>query len=131
TSAPADPQVPAHMQRLSSPEGREVTRAMWRMSLPKTFPGIGEALEISPKGLDSFLDLLARQQSDLGEDTAGLLTGQARDPDARLEWHRRIVEQQSGNDAQLREALGSRYEKWQGYQSARSVRQQVSELNGI
>lgn len=130
-SAPTNPQAPAHTQRLSNPEGRDVTRTMWRMSLPGTFPGVGEALEMSSQELDNFFDLLARQQSDLGEDTAGLLTGQARDPAARLEWHRRIVEQQRANDAQLREALGSRYDKWQEYQSALSVRQQVSELNAI
>lgn len=127
----AGQQVPTHTQRLSNPEGRDVTRAMWRMSLPKTFPGVGEALEMSSEELDNFFDLLARQQSDLGEDTAGLLTGQARDPTARLEWHRRIVEQQRANDAQLREVLGSRYEKWQEYQSSLAIRQQVSELNSI
>jgi hypothetical protein len=115
-------------QSQSAPQSLDATYVMWRFSLPLRFPDVGEVLNLKPEEVQRLYDLIARQQMDLKADTAGLLTAAAKDPAARLEMQRNLVEQGRANEAQLSEMLGSKYQQWQEYQSSRFVREHVDTL---
>lgn len=124
----ANPLIAGLREAVSSPEGREFARSMMRGMLPRQYPDLARELDLTQQEAEQFFDLLAKHQDALGVDSMGLLAGGVQDPAARQEMQRRLVEKQQANEAELAAMLGSRYPKWQEYQSTAVARREVNEL---
>jgi hypothetical protein len=119
----ANPPVKGMLEALASPEGQDAARAMMRVAMAQLYPDIEQELGITAQEKQRLFDLLA----DDGGDSASLMMG-AKDPAARREMQRRLVESARARDAKVSSLLGSKYPKWEEYQSTTQARQQVDQL---
>jgi len=124
---PADNSLLAQTKKLlSSPAGRDLPRAM----LLQQYPDLGKELGLSEAQASNLLDVLARQQADVGMDSMSLFGGGPADPAAMQEVQQRVEDKQRANEAELASLLGDKYESWQQYQATAAARAQVTQLQG-
>jgi hypothetical protein len=110
---------------LTSPEGQELMRAQLRAALARQYPDLAAQMGFSPAEAESFLDLLAKQQSSAVGDAMDLVGGS---PAAMQESLRKSMEQEIANESGIAKALGGKYQQWQEYQGTIVARQQVGQL---
>jgi ribosomal protein L12E/L44/L45/RPP1/RPP2 len=122
-------QMQASMERqrmlLRDPEYREAMRAQQKMGLARSNPNLARDLNLTSDELDRLYDVLAEQQLRAMENSRPFWSGNGEQPDAAKmqEFHRKQMEQQRSNEAELRRTLGdARYREWQEYQSMTGVR---------
>ncbi len=114
---------------LKDPEYRKARLAQIRLSLPQTYPGLAEALGLSPQEADKLFDLLAKNQMEMQANTPPIVNGQS-DQQAVREMDRvRQDAQQRLNDSLLATLGDSRYRQWQDYQETRPGRQRAVQLS--
>jgi hypothetical protein len=120
-------QMKASMERqralMRDPDYREAMRAQQRMGLMRSNPNVARDLELTAEQVDRLFDTLAEQQLRSMENTTPMMWGEQPDPAKMQEFHRKTMEQQSANEAELKRALGEgKYREWQEYQSMAGVR---------
>lgn len=117
-------------EMMKDPEYRKARLAQMRMTLPQNYPGLIDALGLSPEEADKLYDLLAEQQLEMSDTTMLMATvnGVAPDPAVMEDANRRRMETQRRHEEALASTLGGRYPQWQEYQQTRGARQQVVQL---
>lgn len=110
-------------QSLNTPEGQEFTRTMMRMSLELQYADLAKELNLSAEEVGKLLDLLAKQTTDVGTDSANLQSDSTRDRAAREQAARQLAEKEQAYEAEAAALLGSNYPKWKEYQRTAAVRQ--------
>ena len=121
-------QMQASMERqrtlMRDPEYREAMRAQQRMNLVRSNPNLARDLDMTAEQLDRLYDVLAEQSLRAMESSSPWsVDGERPDAAKMQEFHRKAMEQQRSNEAELRRALGDgKYREWQEYQSMAGVR---------
>jgi hypothetical protein len=95
------------------------------MNLVRSNPNLARDLDLTAEQLDRLHDVLAEQSLRAMENSSPMWSVDGERPDAAKmqEFHRKAMEQQRSNEAELRRALGdSKYREWQEYQSMAGVR---------
>ena len=88
-------------------------------------PNVARDLDLTAEQLDRLYDMLAEQSLRAMENTGPMWSVDGEQPDAAKmqEFHRKAMEQQRANEAELKRALGDgKYREWQEYQSMAGVR---------
>jgi hypothetical protein len=137
-SAPAPSAAPIPSVRniarelLADPEYRKARIASLRASLMRNYPGLSEALRLTPEETDRFFNVMAETQVTLNEQLSALVqsfnAGQRELTQAeQAEMARTRETVRRGQADAIRELLGpSRYEQWLDYQPTRNSRMQAS-----
>jgi hypothetical protein len=112
------------LEAMITAEGQDATRIMMRGVMAQMYPDIEQDLGLTPQEKQQLFDLLAME----GQDSAALMLGGGQDPAATREMQRKLVEAQRVQEAKLAALLGSKYPKWEEYQSTVAARQQVDQL---
>ena len=120
-------QMKASMERqrvlMRDPDYREAMLAQQRMGLRRSNPNVARDLDLTAEQVDRLFNTLAEQQMRAMETTSPMMWGEQPDPAKMQEFHRKNMEQQSANEAELKRALGEgKYREWQEYQSMAGVR---------
>ncbi|HET9448350.1 MAG TPA: hypothetical protein VFO35_18925 [Steroidobacteraceae bacterium] len=122
-------QMHASMERqrtlMRDPEYRDAMRAQQKMNLVRSNPNLARDLDMTADQLDRLYDVLAEQTLRSMEYNAPLWAANGEQPDAAKmqEFHRKQMELQRANEAELKRALGeAKYREWQEYQSMAGVR---------
>ena len=120
-------QMKASMERqralLRDPEYREAMLAQQKMGIMRTNPNVGRDLDLTADQVDRLFDTLAEQQLRSMETSQPLAWGEQPDAAKMQEYHRKMMEQQSANETEIKRALGdTKYREWQEYQSMAGVR---------
>jgi hypothetical protein len=115
---------------MKDPEYRKARLAQTRLTMPQNYPGLIDALGLSPEEADKLYDLLAEQQLEMTDTSMLVATvnGVPPDPAVMEDASRRRAEMQRRHDEALMATLGGRYPQWQDYQQTRGARQQVVQL---
>jgi hypothetical protein len=114
----------AVLKAMITPEGQDATRIMMRGVMTQMYPDIEQELGLTPQEKQQLFDLLAMD----GQESAALMLSGGQDPAATRELQRKLVEAQRAQEAKLAALLGSKYPKWEDYQSTVAARQQVDQL---
>jgi hypothetical protein len=120
-------QMEASMERqramLRDPDYREAMLAQQKMGLMRGNPNVGRDLDLTAEQVDRLFDTLAEQQLRSMETSQPLAWGEQPDAAKMQEYHRKMMEQQSANETEIKRALGdTKYREWQEYQSMAGVR---------
>jgi hypothetical protein len=120
----------SQQEMMKDPEYRKARLMQTRMQLPQNYPGLIDALGLSPEEAGKLFDLLAEQQLEMSDVSmfAATVNGVAPDPAVMQDSARRRMEMQGRHDEALSNMLGGRYTQWQDYQQTRGARQQVVQL---
>lgn len=112
---------------LKDPEYRAAQQAQMRMTIPQNFPGLLDALQLSPEEGNKVFDLLAAHQMEQSELALPML---AANPDqAAIEQRSRMQnELRQRQQSEMASLLGSRYSQWETYQQDRNAHVQVAQL---
>jgi hypothetical protein len=126
-------QMQANMERqralLRDPEYREAMHAQQRMNVARTNPSVGRDLNLTPEQVDRLYDTLADQAVRSIENTQPFMWGEQQDPAQVQEFHRKVMEQQAAQQAELKSVLGeAKFREWQEYQGMTGVRYEVDRL---
>jgi hypothetical protein len=116
---------------MKDPEYRKARLAQTRMNMAQSYPGLAEALELTPEESNRLFDLLAESQMETSDVSLLTFMGSGGQPDAAAmaESSRRMQEMNRKRDAALQSLLGaSGFQRWQDYQQTRAPRQQVVQL---
>lgn len=109
-------------------QNRELMRTMMRGAMGQMYPDLAEEMGFNQQEADAFLDMMARHQEELSEDSAALLTAASQDAEARREIQRKMVEKQRLQENELAAHLGGKYGKWEEYQASAAAKQSVDQL---
>jgi hypothetical protein len=112
------------LDSMATPEGQDAMRTMMRGMMEQAYPDIEQELGLNAQEKQKLFDLL----SDVEADSADLALNVPKDPAARREVQRKMVEAERKQEAKLSALLGSKYPKWEEYQSTSQARQQVEQL---
>jgi hypothetical protein len=114
---------------LKDPDYRKARLAQMRLRMPDIYPGLAEALGLSPEQSDKFFDLLL--QGELDQASNNIVPG----PDGLIDTAQLQAQQMAQREAKAKQeaALASMlgnagYARWQEYQQTQSARQQVNQL---
>lgn len=112
---------------MQDPEYREAMRTQQKMMLRRTDPDLAKDLHLTDEQRDRLFDTLA-DQSLRSMDTQNMWVEQP-DPAKLQEIQRKVMEQQSANEAELKTVLGeAKYREWQEYQAMAPVRWEATRL---
>jgi hypothetical protein len=120
-------QMQANMERqqalLRDPEYREAMLAQQKMGLRQSNPNLRRDLDLTAEQADRLFSTLAEQQMRQTENASPIMWGEQPDPAKMQEFQRKIMEQQSANEAEIKRVLGdAKFREWQEYQSLAGVR---------
>jgi hypothetical protein len=133
TTPPSNPQPPrvaagspmqGILESMATPQGQDAMRSMMRSMMAQMYPDIEQELGLTAQEKQKLFDLMA----DVDADSADLALNIPKDPAARREVQRKMVESERKQEAKLSALLGSKYPKWEEYQSTAQARQQVDQL---
>lgn len=122
-------QMKASMERqqalMRDPEYREAMLAQQKMGIRQSNPNLRRDLDLTPEQADRLFNTLAEQQlRSMESANAGpMMWGEQPDPAKMQEFQRKMMAQQSANEAEIKRALGdAKYREYQEYQAASGVR---------
>jgi hypothetical protein len=120
-------QIKQNMERqaalLRDPEYREAMLSQQKMGLRQSNPNLARDLELTAEQADRLYSTLAEQQMRQMENTTPWTWGEQPDQAKLQEFQRKMTEQQSANDTELKRVLGdAKYREYQEYQSLSGVR---------
>jgi hypothetical protein len=126
-------QMHANMERqralLRDPEYREAMHAQQRMNVARSNPTVGRDLNLTAEQVDRLYDTLADHAMRSIENTQPFMWGEQQDPAQVQEFHRKVMEQQAAQQAELKSVLGeAKYREWQEYQGMSGVRFEADRL---
>jgi hypothetical protein len=125
----ADSPMKGMLEAMASPQGQDSMRAMMRGMMAQMYPDIEQELGLTRQEKDKLLDLLASEGTDAASlESAGLMFGGAQDAAATREAQRKMVEAEKAQEAKVSALLGSKYPKWEEYQSTAQARVAVDQL---
>jgi hypothetical protein len=101
---------------------------MMRAMMLQMYPDLAAELDLTPAQAEQFMDVFARQQGDSGTQFMGLMGGSTVDAGQRQQLQRQMLDKERADQAELRRILGSKYQRWEEYQSTAEARLQVNEL---
>ena len=109
---------------LRDPEYRDAMLAQQKMGLRRSNPNVARDLDLTPDQADRLFSTLAEQQMRAMENHGPADVGREQPDAAKMqEFHRKAMEQQSANEAELKRVLGeAKFREWQEYQSMAGVR---------
>jgi len=107
---------------IASPENVERTKLFFKAQLPTQYPDIGKVLGLSPDEVDRLYELLAEQNANR-QRTMGMPAGEG-----GASALARTMQEQQG---ELQSLLGSKYAKWQEYNTELPTRRQVKDLAAV
>lgn len=120
-------QMKASMERqrtlLQDPEYREAMLTQQKMMLMRSHPNVLKDLNLSAEQADRLFGTLAEQSLRSMESMNAMAWREQPDSAQMQEMHRKAMEQQSANEAELKSAVGeAKYREWQEYQNLAGVR---------
>lgn len=120
-------QMKASMERqqalLRDPEYREAMLAQQKMGLKQSNPYLRRDLDLTPEQADRLFNTLAEQQMRSMENNSPMVWSEQPDPAKMQEFQRKMMEQQSANETEVKRALGdAKYREYQEYQALSGVR---------
>jgi hypothetical protein len=126
-------QMQANMERqralLRDPEYRAAMHAQQRMNVARSNPSVGRDLNLTAEQVDRLYDTLADQAVRSIENTQPFMWGEQQDPAQVQEFHRKVMEQQVAQQAELKTVLGeAKFREWQEYQAMSGVRFEADRL---
>lgn len=126
-------QMSAAMQRqralLQDPEYREAIQTQQKMMLRQANPEVGRDLDLTAEQVDRLFGALAEQSLRSMEVVSTLDQRPNATPE---ELQRKALEQQSSNEAELKNVLGdAKYREWQDYQNTAPARYEAARLRGM
>jgi hypothetical protein len=114
----ANPQVAAGSSAMSA-MAAEMVRTL--------YPDLAGELGLSKEEADKFMALLARQQGEIGTDSIALFTSGG-SPAAMQDLQLRMLDKEKAHRDEQAVTLGSRYARWEEYQSVAAARLEVEQL---
>ena len=120
-------QMKASMERqqalLRDPEYREAMLTQQKMSERQANPNLARDLNLTAEQADRFFTALAERQLRSMETNSPMMWSEQPDPAKMQELQRKMTQQQSANEAELKRVLGdAKFREWQEYQSLAGVR---------
>jgi hypothetical protein len=127
-------QMNAAMERqrnlLSDPEYREALQTQQKMMLKQQNPDVARDLNLTPEQVDRLFAALA-DQSMRSMETVSMWQQQGNQASPE-ELQRKSLEQQSANEAELKNVLGeAKYREWMEYQTTAPARYEASRLRSL
>jgi hypothetical protein len=108
---------------LRDPEYREAMLAQQKVGLRQSNPNLARDLELTPEQADRLYGTLAEQQLRQMENATPWTWGEQPDQANLQEFQRKMTEQQSANENELKRVLGdAKFREYQEYQSLSGVR---------
>jgi hypothetical protein len=108
---------------LRDPEYRDAMLAQQKMGLRQTNPNLVRDLDLTPEQADRLFTALAEQQLRAMENSNPWAFGEQPDQAKVQEFQRKMMEQQTANETELKRVLGdAKYREYQEYQSLSGVR---------
>lgn len=101
---------------------------MLKAMMQQLYPDLATELDLTAPQAEQFLDLFARQQGETSTQFMGLMAGGTVDAAQRQQLQRQMLDKERADQEELRKVLGSKYPRWEEYQSTAQARQQVNEL---
>lgn len=128
-------QMNAAMERqrslLRDPEYREAMLTQQRMMLAQANPDVAQELNLTADEVDRLFGTLA-DQALRSMDTMNVWEDASTDPAKVQELQRKMLEQQSANEAELKSAIGDeKYREWQEYQTSAPARFEAIRLRTL
>jgi hypothetical protein len=131
---PAPPRIttnfPSERDMLKDPEYRKARLAQMRLTLPQNYPGLAEAMGLSPDEADRLFNIIAENQLEQ-QSSAPVIIGNGQLDQAQMaELTRNSQMMQAKLEENIRGQLGdARYAQWQDYQTnQRPARMQVAQF---
>jgi hypothetical protein len=120
-------QVKQSMERqaalMRDPEYREAMLAQQKIGMRQSNPNLARDLELTPEQADRLFSTLAEQQMRQMENATPWAWGEQPDQAKLQEYQRKMMEQQTANENELKRTLGdAKYREYQEYQSLSGVR---------
>lgn len=120
-------QMNASMERqrqlLRDPDYREAMLGQQKMGQMRSNPNLARDLGLSADQADRLFTTLAEQQLRSMESSSPIMWDEQPDAAKMQEFQRKMTEQQSANETELKRVLGDgKYREWQEYQSLAGVR---------
>jgi len=108
---------------LRDPEYRDAMLAQQKIGLRQTNPNLARDLELTPDQADRLFTTLAEQQMRSMDNSNPWALGEQPDQAKVQEFQRKMLEQQTANENELKRVLGdAKYREYQEYQSLSGVR---------
>jgi hypothetical protein len=108
---------------MRDPEYRDAMLAQQKMGLRQTNPNLARDLDLTPEQADRLFTALAEQQLRSMDNTNPWAFGEQPDQAKVQEFQRKMMEQQTANETELKRVLGdAKYREYQEYQSLSGVR---------
>jgi hypothetical protein len=101
---------------------------MMKSMMRQMYPDLAAELDLSPAQAEQFLELFISQQAQNGTQFIGLMGGGSMDAAQRQRLQQQMVDKERADEGELRKVLGSKYPRWEEYQSIAEARQQVNQL---
>jgi hypothetical protein len=115
---------------LENPEYREAMKRQQRLMLPRMYPDLQAALQLSEHQADQLFDVLAEQQmSQMTGSPPPFKPGAAPDPAAIRDWQAQQLQLRKDNDTAIANVLGENgLQQWQDYQNSMPARSEVRQM---
>jgi len=114
---------------LQDPEYRALMRDQQKLSMQRMYRDLEMMMGLSKDDADKLREVLAEQQLRAMEHRPAIANVNGTpDPAAMRDQQRYFQEVQQKNEAELKAALGSKYDAWQEYQQSTGARWQVMQL---
>lgn len=136
TAASSPPQRPVAGDALPSPKtaapaaasATDPVTGMMKAMMQEMYPDLAAELGLTPAQAEHFLDVFATQQGESSTQFMGLMAGSSLDAGQRRQLQQQMLDKERADQEELRRMLGSKYPRWEEYQSTAEARQQVNEL---
>jgi hypothetical protein len=114
---------------MRDPEYRDAMLAQQKIGLRQSNPNLARDLDLTPEQADRLFSTLAEQQMRQMENTNPWVMGEQPDQAKLQEFQRKMTQQQTANENELKRALGdAKYREYQEYQSLTGVRWEADRL---
>lgn len=117
------------LQPVFTAQAGEMAMAMMRQMLIQQYPDLEQELGLTRAEADQFMNLLIRQQEQMGNESMAMFMGGGQQGTADMQaLQTRMVEMELASAAEQAAMLGSRYPRWEEYQGVAAARTEVSQL---
>lgn len=126
-------QIKQSMERqavlMRDPEYRDAMLARQKMGIRQSNPNLARDLDLTPEQADHLFSVLAEQQMRQMENTTPWTWGEQPDQAKLQEFQRKMTQQQSANENELKRVLGdAKFREYQEYQSLSGVRYEADRV---